>query len=215
MKLHPVALALAMSFSSAPAFAKDPPKAATKDAHSPAAGKKPADEKAAAQEAAMMAAWQKFATPGEQQAWLQKMMAGSWTTSNKMWMGPGDPTSSTGTAEVKTILGDRYIEEEHTGTFMGKPFHGKGVTGYDNAKKKFVSVWVDTMGTGIMISEGALAADGKTLNTVATSTNPMNGEPETTRVVDHFEGNKRVSEFYSKGPDGKEVKMMEITYTRK
>ena len=208
MKLHHAAIAFGLALSPSVSLAKDAPKMAAKEPH--VAGAKKPDDK----EAAMMAAWQKYATPGEQHAWLKKMV-GSWTSTTKMWMGPGDPMVTTGTAEVKSILGDRYIQEEHNGTFMGKPFAGMGITGYDNARKNFVSTWVDNVGTGIMTCEGTLEADGKTMNSTSVSTDPMNGQPETMRVVDRFEAGKRVTDFYSKGMDGKEMKMMEITYVRK
>ena len=48
------------------------------------------------------------------------------------------------------ILGGRYLEQRYEGTMMGQPFSGIGVTGFDNYKKKFVSTWVDSMGTAIM-----------------------------------------------------------------
>ena len=40
-------------------------------------------------------------------------------------------------------------------------FVGHGVAGYDPMKKKFVSVWVDNMGTALSPAEGTLSADKK------------------------------------------------------
>ena len=42
-------------------------------------------------------------------------------------------------------------------------FAGHGVAGYDPAKKKFVSVWVDNWAMALEPAEGTLSADKKTL----------------------------------------------------
>ncbi len=52
------------------------------------------------------------------------------------------------------------MQEDFSGEFMGKPFHGIGITGYDNLKKKYVGSWIDDMGTGLFISEGDADAEG-------------------------------------------------------
>jgi hypothetical protein len=73
--------------------------------------------------AAMMKAWEAYATPGGP----HKMLAadnGSWTEATTMWEGPDDttPTKGTMTAENKMILGGRYQQSVHKGNFMGMPF---------------------------------------------------------------------------------------------
>jgi len=162
---------------------------------------------------AMMAAWEKAGTPGDNHKMLQKMV-GSWTTSNKAWMGPGEPEVSPGTCEVKSIMDGRYLVEEFTGSMMGKPFVGHSMSGYDNLKKKFVSTWIDNMSTGIMYGEGAVNTDGKMTMSMS-YVDAMTSKPMTMRMVSRWEGdNKRVAEFFEKR-GGKEMKSMEITYTRK
>jgi Protein of unknown function (DUF1579) len=42
-------------------------------------------------------------------------------------------------------------------------FSGIGIDGYDNLRKKYVTAWMDTMGTGIFMMEGTASADGKTI----------------------------------------------------
>ena len=41
---------------------------------------------------------------------------------------------------------------------MGQPFSGVGIDGYDNLRKKYVTTWIDTMGTGIFSMEGTASA---------------------------------------------------------
>ncbi len=167
-------------------------------------------------EAAMMARWQAYATPGEGHAAL-KPIAGSWTATVKMWMQPGaSPQESAATSEAKWIMGGRYLQEDVKGSFGGMPFEGRGLTGYDNLKKKYVGTWVDNMGTGIETSEGAFDAATKTLTSISEGLDPMTGKTKKNRDVLRIEGDaKMVREMWTKGPDGKDFKVMEITYTRK
>ncbi len=166
--------------------------------------------------AAMMAAFEKAATPGENHKFLQAFV-GTWSVTMKAFMEPGKPpVESTGTSEVKLILGGRYMKEHVVSTFMGKPFEGQGVTGYDNTKKQFVGSWVDSMGTGIMTSTGTVDATGKVFTSTGLESDAMTGKDKTTKMIDKVESDKkRTSEFWAKGPDGKEMKTMELTYTRK
>ena len=171
-------------------------------------------DKAGAEMAKMMAAYEKAGTPGDQHKQLQKQV-GKWNLEMKSWMAPGQPPmESKGTAESKAILGDRYIQTSVTSEFMGKPFTGLGITGYDNTKKKIVGTWIDSTSTSIMHSEGTPDATGKLVNAKAVNTDPVTGKDSRMRIVERWESDdKKVEEFYEKR-GAKEVKAMEITYTR-
>ena len=163
---------------------------------------------------AMMAAYEKAATPGEHHRLLQKHV-GKWNLTLKSWGTPdGQPMESTGTAEIKSILGDRYIQTSVTSNMMGKEFTGLGTTGYDNARKKFVGTWIDSMSTGLMTSEGTTDPTGKVFTTQAVSTDPLTGKPSKMRIVSTWEGDDKIVEEFFEKKGGKEVKMMEITYSR-
>ena len=121
---------------------------------------------------------------------------------------------STGTAETKSLLGDRYVQTEVSSNMMGKPFTGIATTGYDKAKKKFVGTWIDSMSTGLMLSEGTADPAGKVFTTQSVATDPLSGKPTKMRIVSKWESDdKLVEEFFEK-KGGKDVKTMEITYTR-
>ena len=110
----------------------------------------------------------------------------------------------------------RYVQETAEGMFNGMPFHGMGVYGYDNMEKKYVTSWVDNMGTGIMSTKGDASDDGKTMTFTGMGDDPMSGKEVPMRSVIHWMGKDQYHfEMYGPGPDGKEMKMMEITYTRK
>ena len=163
---------------------------------------------------AMMAAYEKAAAPGSNHAFLAKM-EGHWDATAKMWMGPGEPEVSTGVSENRMILGGRFLLQDFEGMVMGRPFKGMGLTGFDNVSGKFASVWVDSMGTGMMTGSGSLDASGKVLRSVDRYNDPtVKGPKETRDVLTLVDDDTIVMEMFEKGPDGKEVKTMEITYRR-
>ena len=173
------------------------------------------DKKGAAEDPqAMMAAYEKAGQPAEEHKQVLKMV-GKWNLSFKSWMDPkAPPMESTGTAETKAMLGDRFVQTTVTSTFMGKPFTGVAINGYDKAKKKLVGTWMDSMGTGISVVEGTADASGKVITSHMTGTDPVTGKETRMRIVGRWEGNDKLVEEFHEKKGGKEVKMMEITYTR-
>jgi hypothetical protein len=181
---------------------------------------KPVTEKEKKQEdkmdmRAMMEVYTKLATPGAPHKVLASM-EGSWNTKIKSWMEPNKPPmESTGTCEQKMLLGGRFLQQEFSGDMMGTPFTGIGVTGYDNHTKKYVSTWMDSMGTAILVFEGTASADGKTITQEARYDDPLKGPMKWRSVTRIVDDNTHVFEMYGTDKKGKEEKMMEITYTRK
>ncbi len=164
---------------------------------------------------ATMDVYKKLGTPGAPHKVLASM-TGSWNTKIKSWMGPGKPPmESTGTSEQKMVLGGRFLQQEFTGEMMGSPFTGIGVTGYDNHTKKYVSTWIDSMGTAILFFEGTAGPDGKTITQETRYDDPVKGPMKWRSVTRIVDDNTHMFEMYSTDKSGKEEKMIEITYTRK
>jgi uncharacterized protein DUF1579 len=173
---------------------------------------KPAPKADATQDQ-MMAEMLKYAMPGPQHEML-KPMAGSWKATTKSWSGPGDPKVAEGMCENKWILGGRYLESTYKGDFMGQPFEGLGLLGFDVKGKKYVNLWMDTMSTTYMASAGDLDPATKTLTFSGTVPDPVSGAPTPYRMVTKIvDDNKHVFSMYTVH-DGKEALDMEITYTR-
>jgi hypothetical protein len=163
----------------------------------------------------MMEVYTKLATPGEPHKALASM-AGRWNTKIRSWMEPDKPPmESTGTSEQKMILGGRFLQQEFHGEMMGSPFTGIGVTGYDNHTQKYVSTWIDSMGTAILFFEGTGSADGKTITQECGYDDPIKGPIKWRSVTRIVDDNNHVFEMYGTDKSNKEEKMMEITYTRK
>lgn len=167
-----------------------------------------------AQQKAAMEAWQKAATPGANHQRLAEM-AGTWEVTVKSFEGGGEPQVSQGKALRKMILGGRFLQEEYKGSFMGQPFDGIGLTGYDNVLKQFSLLWIDSMGTGMATGKGQMDPAGKTLSSTVEFTDPVTGKVVSMRQAMHrLDPDTESFEMYGTGPDGKEAKMMEMIYKR-
>jgi hypothetical protein len=164
---------------------------------------------------AMMELWKKMAVPGEPHK-LFSSLAGNWTTTSKEWMEPGKPpTESTGTAEMKMLLDGRFLYQEYNAQMMGQPFSGIGIDAYDNMTKKYVTAWMDSMGTGIFIMEGTASPDGKTITLRGSHAEPDGGRMTHRAVWKIVDNNTQTFDMYGAHKGGKETKMLEIVYTRK
>jgi len=65
-----------------------------------------------------MAKWQEYATPGEGHKVMDQLV-GNWDYSLKYWMSPdAPPEESTGTNDVKWIMGNRFLEMKVKGTSL-------------------------------------------------------------------------------------------------
>jgi hypothetical protein len=156
---------------------------------------------------------------------LLSSLDGTWNYSIKMWMNPdpnAKPQESKGTATRKTVMGGRYVMEDVTGKMQmpgedGKmkdmQFKGMGLEGYDNIKKKFVSSWIDSMGTGIQFSEGTYDPATKTL-TYTSEMEPVPGMKSQVREVIKIADNNHMTLEWYENQGGGEKKTMEIAYTR-
>jgi hypothetical protein len=149
---------------------------------------------------------------------MLKTMEGEWNATIKSQMDPSAPmTTEQASCTVTTLMDGRYSQEVATGSMMGAPFNGMGITGYDNVMGKFVSMWIDNMGTGIMKSEGTADASGKVITWSGVMSDPVTGKQTKERMVTTIVDNDHHTfEMYGTPPGGKkEMKMMTIEYTRK
>ena len=225
IKLKSVAVILASASLTLPAFGQGTPSPMASPAAAAAAVTTATAPTGPMNDAEMMKQMMELSKLNENHKLLGEM-AGTWTFVVKMWMN-GDstakPNESKGTAVRKAIMDGRFFVMDVSGK-MDMPgqdgkmknmiFKGTGIEGYDNVKKKFVGTWADNMGTGIMMSEGDYDPSTKTF----TYTGEYEGIPgmkqkirEAIKVVDK---DHHTFEWYE-DRGGKEVKTMEIDYTRK
>ncbi|MCK6481044.1 MAG: DUF1579 domain-containing protein [Planctomycetes bacterium] len=189
--------------------------ASTKGAEAPR--KEPAPAAAASGEpsAAEMEAWQKAMALGEEH---RRMAAecGEWTAAGKMWMAAGaPPTESTSEATIRMIHGGRFQVMDFRGDFMGMPFEGTGITGFDNVTKEYTSVWVDSMNTGTMITRGKATGPGR-IELTGSMKDPMGDLCNFRQVLVSTGGTTIVMEMHVQGDKVPvEYKCMEIVFTKR
>lgn len=177
---------------------------------------RPAAASDSADQAKMMEMWMALAKPGEPHARL-KEMAGEFDVEVEVVMQPGTPPQkSKGKEKSRMVMGGRYLQGDFTGTMMGSEFHGASMMGYDNAKKKYFSAWVDDMSTGIMLGEGTASADGKVITMSGEYEDPMSQSKRRYRWVTTAQGrDKYVFDWFDADKEGKnEFRMMHNVYTR-
>jgi hypothetical protein len=167
------------------------------------------------EEQAMMAAYRKAATPGPAHEQMTRM-AGTYDMKISSWQAPGAPPSvESGVAVRRMILGGRVMVEDAEAKMQGQPFTGQGLHGYDNVSGKHWATWTDSLGTGLMVSEGDCDAAGA-CNFIGSWNDPISKGKITARMTTRWtDANTEVFEMHGPGPDGKEMKMMEIVYTRR
>jgi len=90
-------------------------------------------------------------------------MVGSWEGPTRTWFDPtAAPEESRTRLRIESVLQGRFVRIDYQGTIQGNPHAGQMILGYEDAERRFTSMWIDSfhMGTGIMVSSGAQSADG-------------------------------------------------------
>ena len=179
-----------------------------------AAGEEPPEM--SAEEMAVMEAYIEAGTPGPRHEALAAA-AGEYDLLIKNWTDPAGPAmESTGTATRRMVLGGRVMVEEMESSMMGMTYTGHGMSGFDNVSGKYWSTWMDSMSTGMLMSEGTCDAEGEECVYFGSWNDPIEGGPVTIRMETRWTSpTTQIFEMYGPGPAGEEMKMMEIVYTKK
>lgn len=156
--------------------------------------------------AATLAPAQEVDKPGPEHAKL-KAMVGTWAATIE-----SNGKESKGTMTYRMGLGDLWLFEQFEGEFGGMKFEGRGSTTYDARKKKYVGIWLDSMSTSHMISEGNYDKDGRM---VMKGDMPMGDKSmKVTLITETKSKDHHVFSITAHGPDGKDFQMMKISYKR-
>jgi len=152
---------------------------------------------------------QDLPAPGPEHEAL-KRLEGEWIATVRM----GDQETP-GTMTLKMECGGLWLVSDFRSEFGGQKFQGRGMDGYDPVKKKYVSVWVDSMSTRPILFEGDFDKQKKTMTMTGEGPGP-DGKPAKYRNTTHTpDDNHQTFIMYVTGTDGKETKMMTIEYVRK
>ena len=127
----------------------------------------------------------------------------------------GQPDVSQATAKISWTMKGRFLEEDFQGEMMGKPFRGRTITGFDNTKQTFNSVWVSDMQTAMFKTEGKGENGNKVITLEGKASCAATGRKDVPMklVLRVISPDKHTFEMFD-GSKGENAKTMEITYTR-
>jgi len=149
--------------------------------------------------------------PGPEHEMLKKDV-GTWDATVEMFMQAGAPPSVSKGTDTVSMVGAFWQVDEFKSEMMGQPFEGRGATGYDPAKRKYVGTWVDSMMPGYYTTEGTYDPATKTLTAIMEGPGPDGAIAKTKETTEWKDADTRVFTMFQ--PDGKSV-MMRITYKRR
>jgi hypothetical protein len=152
------------------------------------------------------AAAQETPKPGPEHKMLKKL-EGTWDTLMKV-----GGKEYKGVMTYKMELGGLWLVGALESDFDGHKFYGKSLDSYDAGKKKFVSVWCDSMLTLPLVMEGGYNKESKTMTLVGEMPG-MDGKPARWKAVSEMKDDDTIHQSLYLG-DGKEP-MFTITYKRK
>jgi len=160
-------------------------------------------------------AWMEAASPSEGHEKL-KPFVGTFKAVVKMWMEPGaEPMVSEGVMTTDWILGGRFLQQTYKGEAFGGVFEGRGLMGDNNTTDEYEGLWIDTASTAMQTESGTYDDATKTFTMRGSMVCPSTKQPFTKRdVIKVIDDDNHTMEMFFTGPDGQEMKNMEITYTR-
>jgi hypothetical protein len=159
-----------------------------------------------------MDAWMRESAAGENHKRLEPLV-GEWNLAIKFSDEQGAQTQ--GKAEFRWVMGGRFLVETVKAEIGGQPFEWMGWHGYDNHKKKYVSVWIDNFGTGIDTLEGAFDESKSMLVYRGERDDPATGGKTGVKWVITIKSKDRFTvEMFESGGNGLETKVMEMVGTR-
>lgn len=148
-------------------------------------------------------------TPGPE----HKMLAeteGTWDCKMKI-----AGAEMSGVSVNKMDLGGLWLVSEFDADFGGLPFKGKGLDSYDPKKKKFVSVWFDSMSAAPMVLEGDYDKEKKTVTFTGEGPSETGARQKFKSVITYTDKDHHSFSLYTIGDDGKETEMLSSEYTRR
>ncbi|MCC6285031.1 MAG: DUF1579 family protein [Phycisphaerales bacterium] len=129
-------------------------------------------------------------------------MVGDWSGTMKFKTGD-EWMDIEGHVSRELAFDGRFVIEHVKSEFMGQPFEGMGIIGFNSGTKKFESVWVENMATNIAMSTGTYDAKTKTFTFEGEMLDPTTGENrKCLMTMDATDEDRQVSACYWLNADG-------------
>src|SRR5262249_34239285 len=114
----------------------------------------------------------------------------------------------------KMEVGGLWLVANFKSNFGGQEFEGKGLDGYDPMKKKYVTVWVDSMSPVPMFFQGEFDKEGKVLTQIGEGLGMDGKMTKFKSVTERKDADTMIFTMSSPDNDGKDQTMLTITYRR-
>jgi hypothetical protein len=148
---------------------------------------------------------------------MMKADAGTWDAEVKMSM-PGMPASTDkGTRVSRLDASGFWLISDFTSNFMGQPFSGHEIQGYDAMRKRAIYTWVDSTASWMDHGEGDCDPSGKACTYHSRAPDMMRPGKWTDMqsVYERIDADHQRFTMSTRGADGKFAVMMVINYTRR
>ena len=150
--------------------------------------------------------------PGPEHEVLKRDV-GVWDVTMEMTPGPGMPPFTMTGVETNTLFGGLWLLTEYKSDFMGQVFEQHGISGYDAAKKAYVSVWANTMSTSLSVGEGTFDAATNAVTGWSEMPDPAGGKTKAKTVATWPGPDQRVVKIYM--PADAPEPFMTMTYKKR
>jgi Protein of unknown function (DUF1579) len=160
--------------------------------------------------------WVAMSKPGESHR-LMDSFVGTWNVAMTFWGSPQSaPERSSGVSESKWILGGRFIQESFKGTVGGQNFEGIGLFGFDNGRRRFETLWLDSLNTSVARSTGTFDPENQIYSFEGEVYDPLVGRDKSTKTTIRFLSPDRyLLTMFDHNPVYGDYKSLEIEYVRK
>jgi hypothetical protein len=159
--------------------------------------------------------WVALSKPGPSHKLLASFV-GDWDVTVTFWSNPeASGESSSGKSKISWILGDRFLQEQFSGTVGGGEYQGLGIMGYDNGSRAFKTVWVDSLNTALTTSSGRYQPDTSTFLFESQLYDPLASGVKT--IQSQLQVNSPNSYTFTMtdtSPEGKRFTSLEMRYRR-
>ena len=142
---------------------------------------------------------------------------GVWDAEVRFWMHPGAEPMVNAGSETCEMLGGFWLLSKFSGSFGGMPFTGVGQTGYDPETGEYVSTWIDSMTSNVLLSRGTYDVATHTLTLTGEGKDTMTGKPKQIKMTTQYTDEDHKQFILNEAAIGSDAwrKVMEINYVRR
>jgi len=153
--------------------------------------------------------------PGEEHKKLD-VLSGEWDVTVKFPVGPGKFMEGKSSCRASWVMDGRFLRQEYTSTFAGKPLTIVRYLGFDRHRGKLVEIQFESTHTDVMQNEGAFSADGKTFTCSGKHIEAATGKDVEVRTMTTIVDNDSFTlEMIYGGAEGDMAKTITLTHRRK